>query len=811
MRWRQLAVSVFAISGACAASAQPLQGQVEIAGFQAAGGLVLRAGRWLPIVVSLRAAGSGVFSGELRVEAFDLDGDRVVYTTTPVALAAEAGGPKRFWLYALVNAGDEMPVTVDVVDENGRLAAKLPVPPPPAEPLRSSDLLVLDVSYPAVGALRILETPAWSPRQATEGYRPYYRNVVVTRQPAEWLPDRWWGLDAVDVLVWDAPDPRVLSLAQRQALRQWVRRGGQLVVGLGATWETVRADDLASLLPLQGTAETVEVRRLDVFCQNFMSPLWEGRELRHPIAVTTAAPTPDALRVLGDFGPQGPLNLITLRLVGSGRVTATAATLRDLLAQIGDTEPFLTTLIDLNPYTTAYREKLAEGAVFRRFEPYPLYDAVVAPVGFRAETALRGLTAMVFVVAYLVAATVGSWWWLNRQRRTHLSWIVFAGVAATAGAFSLGTVGVMRGCSRGVQTLSVLDLEGGATASHGVCLFGYRSPNRQQVTLTLPGDGHTLAPLARSPLGAGRYATAARYTSFPARATLDDVLMRATLKQLAGHWRGELDGTIRGDLVVDRSNGRLTPGSWIANDLPTDLAGGVLLFIDPRQEHAGVPCRAAGLTARYGRPAGAAPRRVTKGPADPSEGTGPTGAEGGPRAEGPRETDAIPPAMNVLAVRIPPVSAGAQTRELGRSVYEQLDRELRAWRGRPADRPDLPTLWHEQQTWAGGGFLPGLRRGRQEPVWAVWLASTRNLHLPTAGTRFDEPAPATATDGLPEFDITHWLVRGQAVLLTWTERPGPPTLHRDGRPLPASAGLTIYRVRLPIRYQGLPPAPEEGP
>lgn len=785
-RWRQVAGLLLVAIGTWSAVAQTLQGQVESAGFPAPAGPVLRGGRWLPIVVNLSVSG-GIFSGELRAEAFDLDGDRVVYTNSPIALSSDAGGSKRLWLYAVVNAEDEMPAGVDVVDDRGRLAATLPVPPPVGA-LRSGDLLVLDVSTPPIGALRALETPAWLPGQYSEGFRTYYRNVVVARQPAEWLPDRWWGLDAVDVLVWDQPDLRGLSAGQRQALRQWVQHGGQLVVGLGANWELLRASDLGPLLPLQGAAETVEVQRLDVFSRNFRSPLWEGRELERPIVVTTAAATPDALRVLGDFGPGGPLNLVTLRLIGSGRVTATAAGLRDLLAQIGDAEPFLTTLIDLNRYTETYRKKLAEGAPYRRFEPQPIYDAVVAPVGFRSETALRGLTALLFVLAYLAVATVGSWWWLVRHRRTHLSWVVFAGVAAAAGALSLGTVSVMRGCSRGVQSLSVLDLESGASAARGVCLFGYRSPIRQQVRLTLPGDGNTLTPLARGPDNDSRYATAARYASFPTRAALDDVLMRATLKQLAGHWQGELDGTIRGDLVVSRADGRLTPGSWIANDFTTELAGGFLLFIDPRLDQAGVPCRVAGLTARYRR-----------------------GAPGSSS-----EKDAVPAAMNVLAIRIPAVPAGGQVRELGRAVYEQLDKDLRAWRGRArdpsdADRPDLPTLWHEQQTWAGMNRLPGLRRGPQDPAWAVCLASTRNLHLPTAGTQLDAPEATVSTDGLPELDITHWLVRGQAVLLTWAESPGPPTLHRGGRPLPASAGLTIYRVQLPIRYQGSPPPPEVGP
>jgi hypothetical protein len=788
MYLRRLVVVMLIGVGALAARAQILQGQVDSVGFQASLGPVLRTGQWCPILVSLRCQGSQVFSGELRVEAIDLDGDRVAFTQPQVTVASEAGPPKRFWCYVVVDASNELPANVEVVDQDGGLVAQLPLPPQPVAPLLSDDLLVLDISYPQVTALNGLLTTGWAPGQPTDGTRRFYRNVAVARMPAADLPDRWWGLEAVDVLVWDQPDPAALSLAQRDALMEWVRNGGQLVLGIGAKWSALHKSDLAPLLPLQGDGPTVEVTRLPTFFDRVALPAWRDREFRAPVAVTTAEPVEGAFRTLGDFGPTGAISLITMRLVGSGRVVATAASLADLTTGISiDQEKFFRALFDLNAYTKEFMEKQLEAGRYSGMLTRDwLYDGLTDPVRFAGATALGGLGVFLFVAAYVVVATLASWAWLRGRGLTHLSWTVFAGFAVAASALSLGTVSALRGFSGGVRSVSILDLEAGSTEARGPCLFGYRSPTRQRVELALGEQGQFLRPLARNPQGAARYFTPARYAALPTRATLQNVLMRATLKQFAGYWSGTLDGTIRGDLRISRETGRLTPGSWLHNDLPVDLAGGYLLFIDPRQDDAGVPWRAAGLTTLY-----TLPDSVEVKP-DPNE---------------------VPPAVNILAVQVPRIPAGEQISSLGKAQYDLADQRRGAWGGVERKRTDLliedrdlRTLWHEHQGWVPGGPL----RHAQTALESVLLASTRNYFLGNRDTdRYTVGTPISA-DGLPNLDLTHWLMggrtEGRAVLICWADAPGPARLRRDGKPLESLGALSIYRVRIPIYYEGRPPA-----
>lgn len=789
---------VVVLAAASAGRAQIVQGQVEAVGFQAASGPVFREGQWLPVLVTVRTQGSQIFNGQLRVECVDLDGDRVAYANAQVTVTADIAGGKRFWCYAVINTAREVPTQVDVIGEEGGIVTTLLLPPQPPGPIWDDDLLVLDVSYPDVNVLRgALETPLWAPGQATRGMRQHYRNVVVARMPADQLPDRWWGLEAVDVVVWDQPAPEQLSIAQRDALVNWVRNGGQLIVGVGASWNRLLKSDLGPLLPLAGAGDTLTVQRLPVFVNRFAARAGQGADLRDPLVVTTAGLAPDAVRILGEHGPTGPLNMIATRWVDSGRVTTTAAGLRDLTGLGINNEAFLNWLLDQSTYTAKFNENQAEAASYGGILPDYLYDQMVAPIAFGGETAIRGLTAFLFVAAYVGVATLLSWWWLRMHNLTQLSWVVFGGFAVAASFLSLSTVSALRGCSRGVQSVCVLDLADGESLARGPCLFGYRSPVRQRVELQMPEGEHDAAylrPLAQhpNPLRHKYYVTATRYEARPANSQLSDVLMRATLKQFEGYWEGELDGSIRGDLVADRRTGQLTPGSWLANDLNVELAGAYLLYIDPRLDVGGmgVPARIAGVDGPYEL----APGLLVTGSIESN-------------------LDKVPPALNVLALQLGKLGPGERVREIGTKLYEEVDQRWVRWANGPgrkkrSDMPDLPTLWHAQSEWQGG-ILAQLRQTLIGPVRAAMLASTRNLHLHNRGSNFDAVGTPISTAGLPELDVTHWLrggvSEGQAVLLAWAHEPGPATLLRNGRPMPAHRGLTIYRVRIPIRYEGSPP------
>ncbi len=787
--------------------AQVIDGEVTAAGFRSSWTsgpqYVIRAGQWAPVQVRLGIQGTQVFQGQLRVEARDLDGDFVAYRETPVTVTYDAPG-KRAWCYAAwlsesISYGN--PGTVDVLDAAGALLRRLDIPP--VELIRNDTLLVLDISRSRVKILDTLRTaPTWRALDDMPGERRFYRNVMVAAMPADELPDRWLGLEAVDVIVWDEPDPTLLSIAQLKALRQWVLHGGQLVIGLGSSWPRLRGSELETLLPFQGRAAerpgaaaghaTFEVTSLRQFFERLARP--GPTSFPAPVTLANVEAAPGALRSFRTQLPDGRVvDLFATHWPGSGRVTACAARLGDLAA-VPVNEAFLDQVLDLSPVTPAFRESEINALqlVAGLTEPRSLYHGITAAVSLPGWRGLLVLAAFAFVVAYIGVATLLSWWWLRHRRLTTLSWTVFAAVAVAASLLSLGTVAVLRGASRGVQSFALVDAAAGSRSARARCYFGYVSPVRQRADLSLAGDNAFLRPLAAGRWRSTFYATPERYSALAGTALLQDAPMRATLKQFEGFWQGELDGPIRAELTVDRASGALTPGSWIQNDLDVGLRGGCLLYVDPRFPGDGA-LRPAGQTRNWW------------GRAD------------------------VPVSLNILAVPIGGLPAGGQVTNLGQAEYAAVAQARRRWESlsdrKPHTWPDLPTLWDAQQAWIGAARLRSALDAVDEIDRAALLASTRNCYLNcTAQNRedFNTCTPhRITTDGLMNLDVTHWLMQGrvkaasatsadpllgQAVLLLLADDPGPARLRRNGRPLTAVGGRTLYRVRVPLSYRGEPPA-----
>src|SRR5690606_20697276 len=111
-------------------------------------------------------------------------------------------------------------------------------------------------------------------------------------------------------------------------LVEWVRRGGQLVIGTGAAWPRLRQSPLAELLPLED-GRVVEVDELPQFFREFVPS--DVTRFANPVAIVVGPPRADARTILRDEARGRAVELLTLRSVGAGRVIVCAARLRDLL------------------------------------------------------------------------------------------------------------------------------------------------------------------------------------------------------------------------------------------------------------------------------------------------------------------------------------------------------------------------------------------------------------------------------------------------------------------------------------------------
>jgi hypothetical protein len=774
-----LAIGVLA--AAPATRAQAVRGEVLSVGFpsQTPAGFVARRGQWIPLAVRLSGAGSEPLACRLTCELHDVDGDLVDFRWDAPPVNPTA---RDTWCYVVTQPYASDPLVLKVLSEAGQFLLRLDVPD--FDPLASDEQLVLDISDAGLPLLHAL---------ADE--RRLYRRLQLGRLPARRLPDRWFGLESVSMVVWDKPDPQGLSGAQLDALREWVRRGGHLLLGLGEAWPRVRGSPLADLLPIAGEEAALHVDSLPIFFERYAGG---AHRFRAPIPVARVRPRSDrqTWRVLTDLDDRNnPVPLVLVGMFGSGRVTVSGAGLADLSSGVVErsaTVALLEELLGVNRVPEAMAAKEVQQLALSQARP--LYDALIRRIEFQQVGTVLVLVAVLFVLAYILASTFVSWFWLVRIRRTHWSWSVFAGFAVVFSVVSIGAVQLTRGCQE-VHSVSLLNLEAGSRDAHGWVFFGYRSPNRQRNDLSVSaqargsegaGELNYVRGLTTGRPTTAHYATAWRYVAEPAQTHLRDVLMRATLKQFEAAWSGALAGTIRGQLTARRSDGRITDESWLESDLPSEVREGYLLYVDPRVRDAvggDVPLQAAGLTTPY-RP-------------------------------GYRGASEVPSAASVLALAIGPLPPGQRRDRLGAAEYEQLDLRLKQWSSGahdPREQPEPATLWDRQVSdWMPslGPTLSYLPTGRIDPAAAgALMLSTSGLYLHNSPRMqqplFESVGTRVSIEGLPDADVSAWLLRGQAVLLAWCEAPGPATLERDGRAIRSSAGCTLYRARLPLRYAGEP-------
>jgi hypothetical protein len=157
---------------------------------------------------------------------------------------------------------------------------------------------------------------------------------------ADLLPDRWFGYEAVDVVVLaTGTDTFVRELlegsqARRDALLEWVRRGGKLVVSVGRNQQSVRQLLGKMKVPLLDCPIKDKVTRTTLPTLSRWSR-HQGLPLRGTIETAVLAPGPGVDVLAHEDGGAGPgAPLIVQGSCGLGRVLLVAFDL--------DTPPFTT-------------------------------------------------------------------------------------------------------------------------------------------------------------------------------------------------------------------------------------------------------------------------------------------------------------------------------------------------------------------------------------------------------------------------------------------------------------------------------------
>lgn len=399
----------------------------------------------------------------LRARIQDPDGDEVHFDRV---VTSNANLPQAFWLYAMMpNA-----VRADSVDilayeaietpgdsqfgfRAGRLIGRTEVS---LQRMLPANRGVIGV----VGPVRF-GLDDYGPTGSFSGFLPLGHEITVVASGLEVadLPDRWHGLAAFDVIVWgstrERTDPGTLSPDKAQAVREWIERGGHLVIvlpSIGQEWFSEAGNPLASLLPRVETPES----RQGVDLNAYRAMLTFEREVALPtdaivrtFRAAEGAAAHDAMPILA--GPDGEA-VVVRRLIGGGAVTLIGfdlgvASLRNL--GLPRAEVFWHRVLGRRGELASAEEIATSqniGATARMESRTSVpFDVDIADQIAMTGTAAFGvgLGVLVFVAYWLIAGPVG-YFLLGLKGLKRHAWVAFAASIAVFTGVAWAGASVLR-------------------------------------------------------------------------------------------------------------------------------------------------------------------------------------------------------------------------------------------------------------------------------------------------------------------------------------------------------------------------------
>lgn len=504
-----------------------------------------RPGAWTAVRIDLDNRSSQAREVICRWVLKDADGDRVM-AQRRVTLDALRAQP--VWLYGPlpIDARQNDPWLIQVLDKNSTdELARAQVPP---AKLHRPEVRLIGIA----GGQDLGLTPFT--QQATSHERiELVRGLSLTT-----LPDRWYGLASIDSLIWSTgggdPDDARVSSESQQALRQWVRRGGHLVIVLPAIGQTWTGSGLADLLPVKAK------RMLHI---QGTPPIWLG-DVRAPKRVSiemTAFDVNDGDGVEVVLRDADGRALVVAKHYGFGRVTLIGIDLADRrLAKMGLPNGRSKTLWHRiyqwqSPiYSKAYIDaEVQEGRMSRPTSrtPIPLGRFIPGLIAMRGTAAPALLAAVLIFGLYWVTAGPISFLTLKKKNAQRHSWVVFVLVVLGFSVVSWAGAWMLTPREATVAHFTVLDARADSSTIHAhswlslyVPQFGSQlvelDPDHPSTRNTLASPGLIAGP------DDGGFLDPQTYTLDAGSPRSADIPFRATAKQLEVDFLGRIDQPVSG-------------------------------------------------------------------------------------------------------------------------------------------------------------------------------------------------------------------------------------------------------------------------
>lgn len=460
----------------------------------------------------------------------------------------------------------------------------------------------------------------WPMRRETPPGANVDTRLVPGLSPSE-LPDRWEGLRPFEAIAWADALPQDLRLDSANALREYVERGGHLIItlpaagnpwGLGALGKT----ELEDLLPHHAPRKDEGVLLSEV-----LPVLSKSQHARRDIELSIRV----FKEIHGSFDaldshyeplialPDGRVVVIQ-RVYGFGRVTVIGIDLtsRQLTSMgLPQADRFWNRILGRRNDTPQADEVRALEEAGRLARQSPNQATVgsgrlfVQQISMTRRAGQGLILALLLFIVYFLVAGPGGYHLLKRRGLLRHAWLGFVAAAGVFTAIAWGGVALMRQHDVTVKHVTFLDHIARAPDD-----LLDREPQLQRATswmsIHLPGYGKShveidSAPgrrdllLSWTPPGevVPKFPNVDRYMIDVGRSPASYKLpSRSTATQMYAHWLGGLDPAWGGLLRIDPddpvcvagdASGRLSLTGTIINELPGTLSNVQVIWVENRR------------------------------------------------------------------------------------------------------------------------------------------------------------------------------------------------------------------------------------
>ncbi len=487
----------------CALGAPPA---VELQNIQVGlgAGNAYKIGCWTPVRVQLKAGEQRV-SGFMELVVADDDG---IPTSYRQSVEIGAGESTQLTGYARPG-GRDTEFTVRVFDAAGHRLLEAPqslTMPTSPNVIMPDEKLIVTMGQ-AQGVDQMPALPGFT--AAANGQTgPGSSELVLARidPRSDQMPARWYGFDAVEAMVIDTDDRAAMELVgglRGQAIVEWVKHGGHLVVAVGANWQAVRDSVLGPILPAQlaGQEQVPSLDALDFFAASTKPITPVGTP---PVLVTKLESVDErggkTLSIIGS------LPLVVRGPYGFGRVTLIGVGVdQKIFSDWPDRGLFWARAFDLR------RDRPEQaGSGTRLGGPGRFYQSGVTDLASQLRIGLEQFPGVklipfgwvaFFIFLYILLIGPGDYFLLKKVlRRMELTWITFPAIVLTVSLLAYFAAYRLKGNDLLVNKVDVIDVDQVSGLTRGRTVMSLFSPQNRDYNIGFvpvpPNLDHDVPPLA---------------------------------------------------------------------------------------------------------------------------------------------------------------------------------------------------------------------------------------------------------------------------------------------------------------------------